>query len=57
MSDKSAIQWTDATWPVVAGCGRLSPGCDNCCSNCLHLWRPLAQEMPQPDLILIGPKP
>lgn len=30
MSDKSKIQWTDATWPVVSGCNRVSPGCDNC---------------------------
>lgn len=26
----SAIEWTDQTWNPVAGCRRVSPGCDNC---------------------------
>jgi protein gp37 len=30
MSDKSAIEWTDATWNPVTGCTQISPGCDNC---------------------------
>jgi protein gp37 len=30
MSDRSAIQWTDATWNPVTGCTELSPGCDHC---------------------------
>lgn len=30
MSDKSAIEWTDATWNPVTGCDRVSEGCDNC---------------------------
>lgn len=30
MSDKSGIEWTDATWNVVTGCTEVSPGCDNC---------------------------
>jgi protein gp37 len=30
MSDNSSIEWTDATWPVVAGCDPASPGCDHC---------------------------
>jgi protein gp37 len=30
MSDKSAIEWTDATWNPVTGCSQISPGCDHC---------------------------
>ena len=30
MSDRSAIEWTEATWNPTTGCDRLSPGCDNC---------------------------
>ncbi|HZU00190.1 MAG TPA: DUF5131 family protein, partial [Ktedonobacteraceae bacterium] len=30
MSDKSTIEWTNATWNPVTGCTRLSPGCDHC---------------------------
>lgn len=30
MSDKSRIEWTDATWNPVTGCTKVSPGCDHC---------------------------
>ncbi len=30
MSDKSGIEWTDATWNPVVGCSVVSPGCTNC---------------------------
>lgn len=30
MSDKSNIEWTDATWNPVRGCSRVSAGCMNC---------------------------
>ena len=30
MSDKSAIEWTEATWNPTTGCDRVSDGCDNC---------------------------
>src|SRR6186997_3045898 len=30
MSDRSAIEWTNATWNPVTGCTQLSPGCDHC---------------------------
>lgn len=30
MSDKSSIEWTDATWNPVTGCTKVSPGCEHC---------------------------
>jgi protein gp37 len=30
MADRSAIEWTDATWNPVTGCTKISAGCDNC---------------------------
>lgn len=30
MSDKTHIEWTDATWNPVTGCSVVSPGCTNC---------------------------
>ena len=30
MSDKSTIEWTDATWNPVTGCTKISAGCANC---------------------------
>lgn len=30
MAEKSAIEWTDATWNPVTGCTKISAGCDNC---------------------------
>ena len=30
MSDKSSIEWTDATWNPVRGCDKISPGCKHC---------------------------
>src|SRR5260221_4919240 len=42
MSEKSAIQWTDATWNPVVGCDRVSAGCDHCYAATLHNRRYLA---------------
>ncbi len=30
MSDRSRIEWTDATWNPVRGCTKVSPGCVHC---------------------------
>ncbi len=30
MSDKTKIEWTDATWNPITGCDKVSTGCDHC---------------------------
>lgn len=30
VADKSAIEWTEATWNPTTGCDRVSPGCEHC---------------------------
>jgi len=30
VADRSAIEWTEATWNPTTGCDRTSPGCDHC---------------------------
>jgi protein gp37 len=35
MSDKSTIEWTEATWNPVTGCDRVSEGCDHCYAQTL----------------------
>jgi len=30
MSDRSSIEWTEATWNPVTGCTKVSPGCAHC---------------------------
>ena len=37
MSDKSAIEWTDATWNPVTGCTKVSPGCAHCYAETMTL--------------------
>ena len=35
MADRSAIEWTDATWNPVTGCTKVSTGCDHCYAETL----------------------
>src|SRR5258708_20633602 len=35
MSDRSAIEWTDATWNPMRGCTKISPGCKHCYAETL----------------------
>ena len=30
MSERTGIEWTEATWNPWMGCTKVSPGCDNC---------------------------
>ena len=30
MSERSTIEWTDATWNPIRGCTKISPGCAHC---------------------------
>jgi protein gp37 len=30
MADKSAIEWTEASWNPATGCAKVSPGCAHC---------------------------
>lgn len=42
MSDRSSIEWTEATWNPVTGCTEVSPGCDNCYARTFaERWRGL----------------
>ena len=57
MSDKSGIQWTDATWNPVTGCSKVSPGCAHCYAETLSLrfgWsrRPWLPEFATENVIL-----
>lgn len=35
MSDRTGIEWTDATWNPVTGCTKVSAGCDHCYAETL----------------------
>ena len=41
MADKSAIEWTDATWNPIVGCSLVSPACTNCyaMAQAARIWR------------------
>ena len=40
MSDGTKISWTDASWPVTAGCEHVSDGCEKCYAAKLTSGRP-----------------
>ena len=43
MGDKSAIEWTDATWNPITGCTKITRGCDNCyAKRFAERWRGVA---------------
>lgn len=37
MSERSSIEWTEATWNPVTGCSKVSPGCAHCYAERLSL--------------------
>lgn len=40
MADRSAIEWTQATWNPVTGCDKVSPGCAHCYAEAFaERWR------------------
>jgi protein gp37 len=39
MGERSAIEWTDATWNPVTGCSKVSPGCARCYAETFALTR------------------
>jgi protein gp37 len=64
MSDRSNIEWTDATWNPIRGmspnrwmCQKISPGCDNCYASTMnHRWGgieypPLSKTQPSVRLV------
>lgn len=43
MGDRTAIEWTDATWNPVTGCTQITRGCDNCyAKRFAERWRGVA---------------
>jgi protein gp37 len=36
-AERSAIEWTEATWNPVTGCSKVSPGCAHCYAETLSL--------------------
>lgn len=53
MGDHSAIEWTDATWPIVQGCDYVSPGCAHCYAP-FQIVRQAASPNPKVSLPVLG---
>ena len=47
MSDKTHIEWTDATWNPVTGCAKVSQGCKHCYAE--RDWARLSAARPTPN--------
>ncbi len=44
MADRSAIEWTEATWNPITGCSKVSPGCAHCYAETFaERWRGVPQ--------------
>ena len=48
MSDKTRIEWTEATWNPVTGCSKSSQGCKHCYAE--RDWPRLSAPRPKPNL-------
>lgn len=48
MSDKTRIEWTEATWNPVTGCSKVSQGCKHCYAE--RDWARLSAPRPKPNL-------
>lgn len=48
MSDKSRIEWTEATWNPVTGCSKVSQGCKHCYAE--REWARMSAPRPQPNV-------
>lgn len=52
MSDRTGIQWTEATWNPTRGCSRVSEGCRRCYAERLQ---PRLERGPEPVYVRITP--
>lgn len=48
MGDRSAIEWTDASWNPVSGCTKVSQGCKHCYAK--RLWPRVYDDRPFEDV-------
>ncbi|WP_084000435.1 DUF5131 family protein [Actinomadura kijaniata] len=53
MADRSAIEWTEATWNPTTGCDRISSGCDPQWRAPISRAQPFSTVLPS-DLTLLG---
>lgn len=56
MSDRSAIEWTDASWNPVSGCTKVSPGCAHCYAEAITLRFKLGPRF-LPGIAKVQPRP